>query len=146
MAEVTSVSADAWCTTAMVRQRLKVEIQNQEPDFETEIGEATDSVQSWWLEATGKPTGEIPDDPHDLLQQAAAYQAASEAHLQFAQNVSGENQGDQRHVFLENKASDKFDEWKARADLSPGSDTSDTKGVGTVSKAPSNANTDDIID
>lgn len=135
MAEVTSIDGDNWCLTSDVRDRIRVEIQNSEPDFETEIQEATDSVISWWAEATGQAVSERPTSDSDLddrLQQATAYLAASEAHLKFAQNISSQNQGDDRHVFLEEKARTKFEEWRAADDLTveSKSDDSDVSDIG----------------
>lgn len=124
MAEVTAISGDAWCLTEDVRDRIRLKVGQDNPDYETEIQEATDSVQSMWSDATGSavdgsdmPTSDAELD--SLLQQATAYMAASEAHLKFSQNVRGGNEDGQRHVFLEDKADDKFDQWKARAELDP---------------------------
>ena len=128
MAEVTDISADAWCLTSDLTDdaegiiRLKVGQDN--PDYEREIKEATDSVQSMWSDATGKSVDstDLPQSDSDLdslLQQATAYMAASEAHLKFSQNVRGGNEDGQRHVFLEDKAQDKFDQWQTRAELDP---------------------------
>jgi hypothetical protein len=136
---------DYWATTAQVRDRLQIEIKNQEPDFETAIIEATDAMQSRWEGATGKTSGDYPADVPSLLQYATAYLAASEAHLHFAANVSGENQGDQKHVFLENKAEQKFSDWKQQADLDAGSEPAGSDdGIGSVSGRRGSL-TDDII-
>lgn len=115
-----------WCTTEQVRDRMEIEVGNSEPDFETRIVEATDAIQADWEEATGKDDTEYPSTVPDLLQYATAYLAASEAHLNFAKNVSGDNNGDQRHVFLEKKSEQKFEKWRQQADLSAESSTDDT--------------------
>jgi len=126
MAEVTSISAETWCLTDDLTDPqsgiLRLNIGQETPDWETVIQAATDSVQSMWSEATGKQvdSDDMPTtdaDLDDLLQQATAYMAASEAHLRFSSNVRGGNEDGERHVFLEDKAQDKFDQWKARAEL-----------------------------
>lgn len=131
-----------WTTTEQVRRRMQLEVQNAEPDYEENIIDATDTVQAWWKEATGLDDADFPDPIPDLIQSATAYMAASEAHLDFAQNVSGENQGDERHVFLEQKAHRKFNNWKAHADLSPESKAKE--GIGELG-APRGDLADDII-
>lgn len=135
MTEVTSISADAWCLTEQVRDRLRLKVGQDNPDWETEINEATDTLQSWWSDATGKPvdSDDLPTSDSDLdslLQQATAYMAASEGHLKYSQNVRGQNEDGNRHVFLEDKAQDKFDQWKARAELDP-EDEDDPDVTGT---------------
>jgi len=127
MTEVTDadLGKEKWCTTEQVRDRFQLEIGNQEPDFEGRIVEATDAIQADWAEATGKAIpDDLPADVPDLLQYATAYEAASQAHLHFAQNISGDNDGDQRHVFLSRKSESMFDRWKKQADLDPGSEQS----------------------
>jgi len=135
MADVTSISADAWCLTEDVRDRLRLKVGQDNPDWQTEIEEATDSMQSKWSEATGQevggsdmPTTDSELDP--LLQQATAYQAASEGHLKYSQNIRSGNDDGQRHVFLEQKANEKFQQWQAKADLEP-EDEDDEQTAGT---------------
>lgn len=138
---------DHWCTTEQVRDRLELNLNNQEPDYQTRIQEATDAMQSRWEGATGKTADDYPSDIPKLLQYATAYLAASEAHLHFAANVSGDNQGDQKPVFLESKADDKFDLWRQKADLEPGDDPTpndDTDGIANVGGERSSL-TDDIF-
>lgn len=107
-----------WCTTSQVNDRFNLEVGNQVPDHETRIVEATDALQADWADATGKAVpDDLPASPPELLQYATAYEAASQAHLHFAQNISGDNQGDDRHVFLEQKAQKMFDRWKAQTGL-----------------------------
>jgi len=132
VAEVTTISAETWCLTEDVRDRIRLKVGQDNPDWEREINEATDSVQSMWSDATGKQVGssDMPttdSDVDDLLQQATAYMAASEAHLKYSQNVRGTNEDGNKHVFLEDKATDKFDQWKTRSDLDP--EDADDPGV-----------------
>lgn len=143
MAEVTSISGDAWCLTSDVRDRIRLKVGQDNPDFETEIEEATDSMQSMWSEFSGAAVGssDMPateSDLPNLLQQATAYMAASEAHLKFSQNVRGQNEDGQRHVFLEDKAQDKFDQWKSQADLDPeDEDDPDVSGTDVTARTGS---------
>jgi hypothetical protein len=135
MTEVTAISGDAWCLTEDVRDRIRLKVGQDNPDWETEIKEATDSVQSMWSDATGKAVGssDMPTSDSDLdnlLRQATAYMAASEGHLKYSQNVRGGNEDGQRHVFLEDKAQDKFDQWQTRAELDP-EDADDPDKPGT---------------
>jgi hypothetical protein len=121
-----------WCTSEQVRDRFELEVGNSDPDFETRIIEATDEVQAQWAEATGKSIpSELPATPPDLLQYAVAYKAASTAHLHFAVNIQSENDGDERHVFLNRKGDTMFERWKDQADLSPESE-SDGEASGSV--------------
>jgi hypothetical protein len=129
MAEVTTLSADSWCLTDDVRDDFNIEIQNQEPDFERRIEQATRRVRAWYVDATGQ---DAPDTPPDLLRDATSLLAASLAHQKFAQNISGTNDGDERHVFLEDAARDTFEDWKASAEVDPGDDT-DGSASDTVS-------------
>jgi hypothetical protein len=120
------LDADHWCTTEDVQDEFELEVGNQELDHAKRIQQATRSMKARWAEATGKPVSEAPatsSDIPDLLQDATAYLAASKQHLAFAQNVSGTNDGDQRHVFLEDAADDAFADWKRQADLDPGSES-----------------------
>lgn len=113
-----------WTTTEDVRDEFNLEIGNQQPDFEKRIKQATRAMQARWAEATGlEPTADnLPADVPDLLQDATAYLAASKAHLAYAKNVSGTNNDDKRHVFLDREADDAFENWKRQADLPPGSE------------------------
>lgn len=120
-----------WATSAQFQERFDLEVQNQTPEGDDRIEEATDVMQARWAEATG---GDIPDDlPSDvpnLLQYATADLAASLAHGNFANNVQSENDNDPREVFLENRAQKMFDAWKKQADLDPGSEqTGDASSV-----------------
>lgn len=135
MAEVTSISADAWCRTEAVRDRLRLKVGQENPDWETEIREATDTVQSMWSEVAGQAVGSpgMPTSDAELdslLQQATAYMAASEGHLKYSQNIRSGNDNGQRHVFLEKKAKEKFDQWQAKADFDP-EDADDRQTSGT---------------
>jgi hypothetical protein len=116
-----------WCTSEDVRDDFQLEIRNREPDFDRRIQRATRRVRAWYEDAAGQ---EAPNTPPALLRDATALMAASLAHQAFSQNISGDNGGDQRHVFLEDAAQDTFEDWKDQADLDPGSepkgDASDT--------------------
>lgn len=116
MAEVTEddLGADRWTTTEDVRDEFQIEVGNREPDFVKRIEQATRRVRAWYKDAAGD---EPPDDPPDLLRDATALLAASLAHQAFSQNISGDNDGDQRTVFLEDSARDTFDDWVVTADL-----------------------------
>lgn len=122
MAEITDndLGPKYWTTTAAVREEFNLEIGNQEPDLERRIEQATRRMRAKVRDATGQ---DPPDQPPDLLNDATAYLAASLAHQAFAANISGENDGDQRHVFLEDMAMDVFDDWTASADIDPGDET-----------------------
>lgn len=141
MPEITDsdLGDDYWCTTDDVREEFQLEIQNQEPDFDKRIGQASRRVQAWWADATGKAVpDDLPTDIPELLQDATAYMAASLAHQAFAQNISGDNDDDQRHVFLEDSARDTFEDWKITADLDPGAEQDEsasdtvTGQIGTI--------------
>lgn len=124
-----------WCTSEDVQDEFELSVQGEAPSHASRIRKATRMIQADWADVTG---GDIPDDLPDitaarngLLRDATAYMAASLAHLKFAQNVQGENDGDQRHVFLEDMAEDTFERWKSVADADP-DDDQDGSG-GTVS-------------
>lgn len=115
-----------WCTTEDVQDEFELEVGNQELDHQKRIQQATRSIKARWAEATGLPTSDAPSTPDEipeLLQDATAYLAASKQHLAFAQNISGTNDGDERHVFLEDASDDAFADWKRQADLDPGSES-----------------------
>lgn len=134
MPEVTDddLGADNWCTTDDVREEFQLEIGNREPDFERRIDQATRAMQARWADATGNPPSDAGDPP-PLLRDATAYLAASKAHMAFSQNIANDNDGDDRHVFLEDAADDAFEDWKRQADLEPGDDTDPGSGVGGMS-------------
>lgn len=115
------LSVQYWCTSEDVRDEFQLEINNREPDFERRIEKATRRLQAWYEDAAGT---DPPADPPDLLRDATALLAASLAHQAFSQNIAGQNQEDQRHVFLEDAARDTFDDWKVTADLDPESEPS----------------------
>lgn len=116
MPEVTDadLGADYWTTTEDVRDEFQLEIGNREGDFQKRIEQATRRVRAWYKDAAGEGP---PDQPPALLQDATALMAASLAHQAFSQNIQGDNDGDQRHVFLEDSARDTFDDWVVDADL-----------------------------
>lgn len=120
MTEITQTDADHWTTTEKVRDDVKIQVQNQEPDHEKRIERATRRVRAWYQDASGQ---EPPDQPPDMLDDATSLLAASLVHQAFSQNITGDNDGDQRHVFLEDAAQDTFEDWKKQAELDPGDDT-----------------------
>lgn len=137
---------DYWATSEDVQDEFNLEVQNTEPDHEKRIKQATRSMQARWAEATGQePTdANLPDDVPALLRDATAYLAASKAHLAYATNVTGSNNDDNRHVFLEQQADEAFEDWKRMTDLSPESEgdgeASDTvTGVSGVMGGESNS-------
>ena len=125
MATITEsdLSAEYWCTSEDVQNDYNIEINNEVPDFEGRIKQATRRVQAWYIDASGTPEADVPTDPPALLRDATALMAASLAHQAFSTNITGDNDGDQRHVFLEDAARDTFDDWKSTAELDSGDDT-----------------------
>jgi hypothetical protein len=124
MATITEsdLGGEYWATSRDVRDEFQLEVGNRDPDFERRITAATRRVQAWYHDAAGKSP---PADPPALLRDATALLAASLAHQAFSQNISGDNERDERHVFLEDAARDTFDDWLKQADLEPGADTAD---------------------
>lgn len=127
MTEVTEddLGADFWATSEDVQDDVQLEIQNEEADHERRIEQATRRVQSWYQDAAAE---DPPDDPPALLRDATSLLAASLVHQAYAQNISGENDGDERHVFLEDSARDFFDDWKTAEELDAGDDTDGSAG------------------
>lgn len=108
------LDADYWATSDDVQDEFQLEIGNQDPDFEKRIKQATRRVRTWYKDADGE---DPPDDPPDLLRDATALMAASLAHQAYASNISGDNNDDRRHVFLEDSAKDAFEAWKVEAGI-----------------------------
>jgi hypothetical protein len=120
MAEITSSNLDDehWATSDGVREYIDIPVKGGEKDVEPFITSATDTVQAWWKRTTD---GDIPDDlppggsiedDHPLLVKATELLAASEAHEANAQNFRSEqDDGQERHVYLERRAESKFDDW-----------------------------------
>jgi hypothetical protein len=120
MANVTSsdLDDDHWATSDGVLEYIDIPQQGDNPDVETFIVSATDSVQAWWKRATDQDIpSDLPDhttieDNHPLLVKAVELLAASETHESVAQNFRSEqDEGQKRHVFLEQRAESKFDDW-----------------------------------
>jgi hypothetical protein len=120
MGEITSLSDEHWAKSADVRETMEVPTNQGDPvDVEKRISSATDTVQTWWQDATGL---DYPDDLPDtgtletenaLLVRATEYLAASEYHEIKAEAVRADD-GTPRHVFLEDRARDKFEDWVTR--------------------------------
>jgi hypothetical protein len=128
MAEVTSSDLDDthWAISEDVREHIDIPTQGNETDVEKAIISATHTVQAWWKKATD---GDIPADlpetdssnpnkleqDHPLLVKATELLAASEKHESIAQNIrAGEDGEDRKHVYLEDRAKSKFDNWVTR--------------------------------
>lgn len=124
MAEITSIDLDAdhWATSDGVRDHIDIPTKGGSTDVEGAIESATDTVQAWWKQATD---GDIPADlpPTDssdpnqietensLLVRATELLAASEKHESNAQNIRSDSEADRKHVFLEQRAESKFENW-----------------------------------
>lgn len=150
MGEITSsdLDNDHWATSDGVREYIEIPVKGGQKDVETDIVSATQSVQAWWKEATdGDIPGDLPDpstieDNHPLLVKAAELQAASEAHERHAQNFrSEEDEGQQLHVFLEHRASSKFDDWVMRKGYGT-TDTVESQGA----SSPSGGRSSSLVD
>lgn len=148
MTEITSgdLDSDHWTTTEAVRDELEIKVGDSQPDYQKRIQQATRSVQADWADVTGKSIpDDLPDQPPELLQDATAYLAASMAHLAFASNVSGQNQGDQKHVFLEQQYDKTFERWVQQADLDAEGTGDDSDGDVSGVAGRRGSLTDDII-
>lgn len=122
---VDSISGDHWATQGDVADKINIQLQDSEKDYTTEIEEATDSVQSWYQEETGVQDSDLPstaDDLDDLLQQAAAWEAASEAYFKFSQNIQNGDDAS-RDESLHRKARRKFKDWTNSEDVDENSET-----------------------
>lgn len=124
MAEITSpdLDDDHWATSDGVREHIDIPQKGTEPDVESWIVSATDSIQAMWKNATD---GDIPEDlpetdssdpnaleqNHPLLVRATELLAASEAHESKAQNIRSDEDADRKHVHLESRAESKFSDW-----------------------------------
>jgi len=122
---VENISADAWTTQDEVADIVQVQVQGSEKDYQDEIEDATDTVQSWYIRETDTAESDLPssaDELPDLVEQAVAWEAASEAMFKFSQSVQ---QGDDsnRDESFHRKAKRKFDDWLDRRNA--GADDSD---------------------
>lgn len=136
MATVNSISADTWCKSADVQDKVDIKVGQSPGDFEKAIKEATDTLQTWWSDATGKEVGhsDMPTTDNelaDLLQQSTAWLAAHEAALK--QGGQLRNDGDGRSMSFKDMAETKFDNWETQANLDPeDADGSDVSGNSEV--------------
>lgn len=142
---VDDISIDHWTTQESVARKYNTKVGGEAMDFTDQISEATDSVQSWYQAATGTPTAELPKtegELDDLLEQATAWEAASEAYFAFSQNIQN---GDDlnRDESLHRKARRKFSDWQESDEAEPDSKT-DTKSSGSV-RGRSGSLTSDIF-
>lgn len=140
---IDSISADAWTTQDEVAGIVQIQEQGAEKDYQDEIEDATDTVQSWYIRETDTAVDDLPStdgDVPDLVQQATAWEAASEAMFKFSQSVQ---QGDDanRDESFHRKAKRKFDDWVDRRNA--GSSQSDTTSSPTSGK--SGSLTDDLF-
>jgi len=117
MAEVTSLSDDHWCQTDDVQDLIKIPNKGSQRDFEGAIERATNSVQSWWKNETGKT--DLPDASslHDLLVEATAWLAVSESTFSYARNFNGGDGSTDRTRTADDKAHTKFNEWSNVSDV-----------------------------
>ena len=127
MATITEsdIGADYWATSEDVRDEFQLEVGNRDPDFDRRIKKATRRLRAWYQDDIEEPA---PADPPALLRDATALLAASLAHQAFSQNISGDNDNDQRHVFLEDSARDTYQDWLKTVDLENDADDADTTG------------------
>lgn len=140
---ITDISADAWTTQSEVADKVQVQEQGSEKDYTQEIEDATDTVQSWYIRETDSAESELPAteaDVPDLVEQAVAWEAASEAMFKFSQSVQNGDDANRDESF-HRKAKRKFDDWVDRRNA--GSDSADAASSPTDAK--SGSLTDDIF-
>lgn len=134
---IESIDGDNWTTQDEVADIVQVQEQGTEKDYTQEIGDATDTVQSWYIRETDTAEADLPDseaDVPDLVEQAVAWEAASEAMFKFSQSVQ---QGDDsnRDESFHRKAKRKFDDWVDRRNA--GSESSDSNSSPVAGKSGS---------
>lgn len=140
---VTTISADDWTKQSDVADIVQVQEQGAEKDYTDEIGDATDTVQSWYISETDTAESALPSteaDVPDLVEQAVAWEAASEAMFKFSQGVQA-GDDDQRDESFHRKAKRKFADWVDRRNAGPDQDDAST----STSPAKSGSLTDDIF-
>jgi len=119
MGEIETLSEERWATSDGVRDKVDVPTKGDPTDVESVIESATDTVQTWWQDATGQSYPEdLPDTgtlaaEHPLLVRATEYLAASEHHEKKTENVK-EDEREPKYVFLERRAKSKFEDWTVR--------------------------------
>lgn len=135
MAEVTSLSDDYWCLSEDVQGLIRIPEKGSERDFEQAIERATNSVQSWYKNETGKT--DLPDATglDDLLVEATAWLAVSESTFSYARNFNGGDGSTDRTRTAEDKANKKFTEWTNINDVDDGSSDSTTDTADTSSQS-----------
>lgn len=148
MAEITQYSNEYWALSAGVTGgeaggKIEISTRGTETDVEASIDTATDIVQAWWVEATGKdypnelpPPSSLQDGQlNDRLAEATEYMAASLEHEKQTENVRATRGEDEqrKYVFLEKRAQQLFDTWvTVRGFDEPGGPDGDTASqVGT---------------
>lgn len=126
---VKNISQDSWAVQSDVADKVQIQERGSEKDYTQEIEEATDTVQSWYIEETDVAESDLPSSDSelpDLLQQATAWEAASEAMFKFSQSVQNGDDSNRDESF-HRKARRKFDDWKSRQDA--GKEKTDTAGT-----------------
>jgi len=127
MTEVTQTDGDNWATTDDVRDKIRARNRGELSDYETEIADATQEIQSRWSGITGKPVSDAPTDPPGLLRDATAWLAAEEAAGKPGSQTRN-NQDDNTPNYYKRKSEDKIDAWKEVAEEEPGDDDTGTMG------------------
>lgn len=135
MTEVTDLSDDHWCLTDDVRDLIKIPDKGSQRDFEGAIERATNSVQSWYKNETGKT--DLPDATglDDLLVEATAWLAVSESTFSYARNFNGGDGSTDRTRTAEDKAETKFNEWTNVNDVDDGEPDRTTNTTNTTSRS-----------
>lgn len=142
MAKVTSLSDEHWCLTEDVQTHLKIPDKGSAREFRSAIKSATNSLQAWWKQETGKT--ELPDAStlDDLLQEATAWLAVSEASFSYSRNFGSDGGDSDRTRTAEDKAHKKFNEWSSLNDVNDGEAA--TEGEVTDTDAQSGALIDEF--
>jgi len=123
---VNSIDGDNWTTQSEVADIVQVQQQGTEKDYSQEIGDATDTVQSWYIRETDTAESDLPStesEVPDLVEQAVAWEAASEAMFKFSQSVQNGDDANRDESF-HRKAKRKFEDWVDRRNA--GSEESDS--------------------
>lgn len=144
MGNITTFSNEYWALSdGVTKDKIEISTRGDTTDVEASIDTATDIVQSWWVDATGKdypselpqPTSLQDGEQNDLLAEATEYLAASLEHEKQTENVRATTERDEqrKYVFLEKRAQQLFDAWVTVRgfDNPDGPDGDGTSDVGT---------------